>query len=179
MHSARPPPRTFPVCSRSPDRRYGARTVSGSRRLTPQMASRKLLALDFVKQYFARWGGSPSLDEIAAALGVSKQRASELVRALAEDGQILRTPGARRGLDLPEPAQTPSRADLLLMLSDQGWTLTDDGLLIAPEADRVEPAALTKAGLTLVPELDHVAPDDTGDGTGAGDEGADGGNGGV
>ena len=42
-------------------------------RLTPTMASRKLLALDFIKGYFPKWGASPSLREIANALGATRQ----------------------------------------------------------------------------------------------------------
>ena len=68
-------------------------------RLTPAMVSRRLQVLDFVRRYIARWGGSPSYGEIAAACGISRNRAHKLVRALVHHGLIGKVPG-ERGLRL-------------------------------------------------------------------------------
>jgi SOS-response transcriptional repressor LexA len=109
------------------------------RRLTPTMRSRKLQALDFIKRYFAQWGQSPSLDEIAGALGVSKQRAAELVHQLSLDLQIRRVRGKTRGITLIDRSEEISEADVLLRLAGLGWQL----------------APLTENGLPALPVLDH------------------------
>lgn len=69
-------------------------------RLTPTMRSRKLQALDVIKRYFATWGGSPSLSEVAAELGVSRQRVNQLIHRLERDGLIAHTRGVPRSLRL-------------------------------------------------------------------------------
>ena len=69
-------------------------------RLRPEMASRRLLVLAFVREYIATWGDSPSQREIAAGVGISRARARELIRALVRSGQLLRRAGSR-GLELP------------------------------------------------------------------------------
>lgn len=135
--------------------------------LKPTMCSRKLIALDFVKRYFAEWGASPSLDEIAAALGVSKQRAAELVRMLSADGQLLHTAGKRRGLRLVEYVEQMSQADALLRLRDLGWIVHNCERSVSrkPGGDR----SLTNKALPPLPVLDHD-PSTDGDGWGFNDE---------
>lgn len=132
------------------------------------MVSRKLLALDFIKSYFARWGASPSLDEIAAALEVSKQRAHELVQQLSEEAQIRHTRGKRRGIELVDPAQQMSQADALLRLRELGWRVSNDEKIIEPNPPEVQPP-LTKAELPSLPFLDHDPERDIGVGNGHGD----------
>lgn len=112
------------------------------------MRSRKLQALDFILGYFARWGGSPSLEEIASALSVTRQSAHYLVKQLAADGRVLHTPGVHRGLRLVDPQAAISLAQALLVLRRCG-VLKD--------------APLTDEELTGLPVLDHdpgSAPED-------------------
>ncbi|HEY0116271.1 MAG TPA: hypothetical protein VGB54_11155 [Allosphingosinicella sp.] len=120
------------------------------RRLKPTMASRKLQALDFIKRYFAAYGDSPSLAEIGAELGVSRQHASDLVHQLAVDQMIRHVAGKRRGIRLIDRKEEISEADALVILARQGWIVNDAGL--------------TKSGLPMLPELDH----DPGSGSGTG-----------
>lgn len=88
-------------------------------RLSPGMASRRLLVLAFVRGYIGKWGQSPSYGEIAAGVGVSRVRAHQLVRKLVIDGQLLRHPGPR-GLSLPE-----TRDEALRVLRELNWTVDE------------------------------------------------------
>lgn len=117
------------------------------RRLTATMRSRKLQALDFIKRYFAMFGHSPSYDEIAAALGVSKQRAAELVARLSAEAQIERVAGKVRSIGLPGRGAELSEADVLLRLKELGWAIAGDA--------RTVTAPLTEKRLTELPFLDH------------------------
>jgi len=110
------------------------------------MRSRKLQALDFIKRYFAQWGHSPSLDEIGAELGVSKQRANELVGQLSLEQQIRRVSGKKRGIELVDPKEEISEADALLRLRQLGWILPETSLSVR---------TLTETGLNDLPRLDH------------------------
>lgn len=112
-------------------------------RLRPEMASRKLLVLDFVRDYIARWHASPSYGEIAAGVGISATRAKQLVKALAREGQLLRKPGPR-GLSLPE-----DRDEALRLLEDLGY------IALAPDCPNPT--------LQVPPVLDYI-PDAKGDG---------------
>jgi SOS-response transcriptional repressor LexA len=138
-------------------------------RLTPTMSSRKVQALDFIKRYFAEWGRSPSLGEIGAALGVSRQRAHELVAQLKSEAYIRNTAGQRRGLRLVDPKQEMSVADALLVLSEAGWKVFNDVQFVAlPLGEMAEP--LTFPELPEVADLDHIPPIEFGAGR---DDGAD------
>jgi SOS-response transcriptional repressor LexA len=117
------------------------------RRLKPTMRSRKLQALDFIKRYFVEWGHSPSLDEIGAALDVSKQRASALVEQLSLDKQIHVVKGKRRGIELLDRGEQLSEADMLLRLKAMGFTVN-------PVA-KIYGHPLTETGLPALPFLDH------------------------
>ncbi|HEY0131647.1 MAG TPA: hypothetical protein VGB57_09595 [Allosphingosinicella sp.] len=120
---------------------------TGNRRLKPTMRSRKLQALDFIKRYFAEWGHSPSLDEIGAALEVSKQRASELVQQLCDEDQIQRVVGKRRGIVLIDRGEQLSEADVLLRIKQLGWSVN--------ASEGTVGRTLTQTGLPDVPELDY------------------------
>ncbi len=122
-------------------------------RLKPTMVSRKIQALRFIKEFYAEWGSSPSLEEIGAALGVSRQRAHALVCKLDADRAIMRRPG-NRGILLPDPALMMSRSDALLLLQASGWKVSVDGANVGMPACDVWP--LTESGLPLIPELDHI-----------------------
>lgn len=67
----------------------------------PTGASRKEQAYDYIKRYILREGRSPSMGEIAVALGVSDTRAKALVKKLALEKMISRAAGAQRGIGIP------------------------------------------------------------------------------
>lgn len=119
------------------------------------MRSRKLQALDFIKGFFARWGSSPSLGEIAAELGVSNKRAHELVGQLADEGLIRRRKGKHRGLELVGGKGPMSQADALLQLRECGWVVDNDAKTVAPTLPEGAFPPLTNMGLPMLPELDH------------------------
>lgn len=152
------------------------------RRLTPTMSSRKLQALDFIKRYFAGWGHSPTLGELAAELDVSTKRAHDLVHQLSVDKMIEVTVGKTRGIRLVERGEELSQADILVLLARRGWTVgVADSVVRPPEG---QPGAsqelneellrtLTEKGLPDVAELDHVASLDEDEGSGTSGEEAE------
>lgn len=151
-------------------------------RPTSAMSSRKLLALDFIKRYFATWGRSPTLGEVAAVLGVSTKRAHDLVHQLANEKMIEHIAGQPRGIRLPDRSEELSEADVLVRLAALGWTIGQGDRMIMPPlgaafaigAEGPIPAApgspacgpLTEKGLHELFELDHDPGQATGAGTG-------------
>lgn len=120
-------------------------------RLSATMASQRLLVLDFVRKYIARWGYSPSHGEIGAGLDIDRSRVRRAIRSLSADGLLIRTPGTR-GLAIPD-----AEADALRQLRALGWIINPQHEVIA-KATLLPPAA-----------LDYVEPDERGvadDGTG-------------
>jgi hypothetical protein len=95
-----------------------------SLKLRPEMTSRRLLVLAFVRDYIGRWGASPSYGEIANGLCISPTRARQLVKALVSAGQLLRKPGAR-GLSLPT-----LRDEALRQLRELGFAIDEDILQV-------------------------------------------------
>ncbi|WCT78649.1 LexA family protein [Novosphingobium humi] len=90
-----------------------------SRRLRPAMVSLRLQVLDFVHDYIARWRHSPSLGEIAAAVGVRRQYAHQIVGNLTASGLLIKIPGPR-GLRLPQ-----QRDEAVQLLRSLGWSVDD------------------------------------------------------
>ena len=128
------------------------------------MSSRKLQALDFIKCYFAQWGQSPTIGEIASTLGVSRQRAHDLVHQLSTDAMIEVVAGKPSGIRLLERGAELSEVDILLQLAAREWTIAHGDLVLhAPEehgANRAGAAAtvlgaLTRTELSRLPVLDH------------------------
>ncbi len=103
------------------------------------MASQRLLVLDFVRRYIARWGFSPSQGEIAAGLDVHRDRVRRAVRSLVRDGMLLRG-AASRGLALPG-----AEAEAVRQLQGAGWTI-DAAARRAAKAPLLPPAALDYTG---------------------------------
>ena len=128
-------------------------------RLSPVMSSRKLQALDFIKRYFAQWGHSPTLSEIAAELGISAKRAHDLVHRLSDEKMIEQIAGKTRGIRLVDKGEQLSEADVLVRLAGLGWKIgRDSKFILPPEDDELGRAlrALIEKGLHELPELDHV-----------------------
>jgi SOS-response transcriptional repressor LexA len=121
-------------------------------RVSPEMTSRKLQALDFIKHYYLRHGASPTLGEIAAGLGVSRQRAFALVDALEREGLVKRVRGQSRGIMLANAAAQVSESDALLQLQAAGWRV----LVGSQELGQPFAAPLTDQGLSDLPYLDHL-----------------------
>ncbi|NLS26203.1 LexA repressor [Sphingomonas sp. S2M10] len=118
-------------------------------RLTPAMSSRKLQALDLIKRYYLRHGSSPTLGEIAGGLGITRQRAHSLVRALERDQMVQRARGKTRGIMLANAAAQVSESDALLQLCEAGWTVRIGNMELVP------PGTLTTTPLPAGPALDH------------------------
>lgn len=112
-------------------------------RLTPSMASFRLLVLDFVRQYLSRWGQAPSYSEIAAGLGADRSRVRHAVKKLVRQGLLMQAPHPR-GLSLPE-----DMARAIDALRSAGWTI-DAGSKSA-----------TNAALPGAVVLDYASADDS------------------
>lgn len=125
-------------------------------RITRDMRSRKTAALDFIKAYWARWGRSPSQGEIAGHLGVSRQRARELVQALSTERQIEVVKGKKGGITLPDRSEMISVADALLRLQAEGYIVMGEeegtGASLAVLGDR----PLSYPPLSMPPDLDYL-----------------------
>lgn len=109
------------------------------RRLKPEMASQRLLVLDFVRDYLTRWGASPSHGEIAAGLSIHPDRVRRAIRKLVRDGMLVRRAGPR-GLSLPE-----AEAEAIRQLRGAGWTI-DSAARRAVKAPLLPPAELDYPG---------------------------------
>jgi len=127
--------------------------------LSPAMASRKAQALAFVTTYLADWQYGPSYAEIGAGLGVSRERARQLVRALVRDGKLLPPNGKRRGLRLPD---TIDRA--VMELRAAGWHVDGD-IVAAPAVAPPSPnwPLMLIAELGQIVETGDSDDDDSGD----------------
>ncbi len=129
------------------------------RKLSPEMASFRLLVLGVVRAYWADHGGSPSYGEIANALDTNRMRVKRAVLALVEGGKLLRTPGPR-GLRLPDQHE-----DALNRLRELGYAIDPERKIVSFPGQPV-----TKPILPIPPELDYPRDSERGDGTGDGDE---------
>jgi biotin operon repressor len=116
------------------------------------MASFRLLALAFIRDYVALMGQSPSYGEIAAKLDSNRTRVRKAVKSLVADGLLLRTPGPR-GLALPS-----MREEAVRQLRALGWRVDEDALEAnAPVTNPplLPPAALTYPANRIVSEDGH------------------------
>lgn len=79
-------------------------------KLTPK----QLQVVDFIRQYNREHGLSPTLDEIAAELGVSKVTIFEHLKALERKGAVQRAYHQARSVELaPELARSPEEETML------------------------------------------------------------------
>lgn len=63
--------------------------------------SRKAQAYAFIRHYIMTMGHSPSIGDVAKALGVGPTRAKALVHQLSKEKAIERAPGAQRAISIP------------------------------------------------------------------------------
>ena len=130
----------------------------------PPQLSRKAQALAFIEQFLTTKGHSPTIGEIAQALGVSDTRVKSLIHVLAQERAIVRAPGAQRGISVPGLAERAAIAQLRAA----GWKIDEDVRHAGPEG-------FPKGHLPLVAVIKHiVAPEsgEGGDGYGGGRNGA-------
>lgn len=67
----------------------------------PVLPRRKQQAFEFIRRYLLSHGRSPTMEDIAIALGVSDTRAKALVKKLAAEKMIVRPPGGQRAITIP------------------------------------------------------------------------------
>lgn len=115
-----------------------ALTIEGAR-----PATRRDEAYAFIRSYIIRNGHSPSMDDVACALGVRKTRAKALVHQLAVKKMIERVPGAQRGITIPGLV----RELVLEELRREGYVVNKDAETGAP---------CPKGHLPLIAILEHV-----------------------
>jgi LexA DNA binding domain len=111
----------------------------------PAMPTRKQQALAAIIAHIRRTGHSPSIGEIAAALGVGLTRAKALVHQLAVDKSIERAAGAQRATSVPGLFEQL----VLEKLRADGWVVDRDALDPCP-----------KGQLPLVAVLEHIPDPD-------------------
>lgn len=98
-------------------------------KLSPSMASFKVLVLKFVIDYITANKVSPSQGEIERGLDSTRSRVRDALRSLLKEGLLLRRPG-ERGLALPS-----QEGDALRLLLGLGWK-AKEGVLQAPSRYR-------------------------------------------
>ncbi|NJC33880.1 SOS-response transcriptional repressor LexA [Sphingomonas jejuensis] len=103
----------------------------------------------FIVEYIIQRRFSPSMDEIRAHLGVSKQRVGTLLAQLVKDGSIERPMGTQRAIVVPGLMVEIAKRELRAV----GWVVDED-------MKRARFAApLPQDNLALVAIIEHV-PDD-------------------
>lgn len=123
------------------------------RRLTPAMASFRLLVLDFVRDYIERQGASPSYGEIAAGLDSNREYVRNAVRSLVRDKLLLQG-NSPRSLAMPSQRDAAIRA-----LEGLGFRIDEDARTITKPL--TDPPLLPPAALTY-PIREHGREDDDG-----------------
>jgi SOS-response transcriptional repressor LexA len=90
----------------------------------PVLPSRKQQAYEFIRRYLLSHGRSPTMEDIAIALGVSDTRAKTLVKKLTAEKRIVRPPGGQRAITIPGLIEQ----HLLDRLHELGVVVNDDFL---------------------------------------------------
>ena len=127
-------------------------------RLSPEMASFRLLVLAFVRDYIGMMGVSPSYGEIAARMdnGCTRSRVRAAVKSLVRDGLLIKIKG-HRGLRLPS-----IRQEAIKQLRDLGWVVDEDSkTALRP---RPNPTLLPPPGLDYTTSRDPLSRDGETDG---------------
>jgi hypothetical protein len=125
-------------------------------RLLPGGASRKMLVVSFVQQYWRRWGVGPSYGKIADAMEIEKSTIRDAIKRAERDGFLQRPGvphgGVQLGPKLARPAEArPSpveAAELIAQLRAAGFVVVG-----APNAPTICP-------LPLMPPFEHLPDPD-------------------
>jgi SOS-response transcriptional repressor LexA len=104
-------------------------------------------ALAFIIDRLVKTGTSPSYDEVARELSVSKPRAQELVKQLIADGVIEKTPGAQRALRIRDVVR--ARSIVEQFARSLGWT-------VAPQLSFELQKPFTHVQLPMLPAFEHL-----------------------
>jgi hypothetical protein len=128
----------------------GVRRMEVPLRLSSTSASRKFIALEFIKRTIVQRGVGPSLREIGAYLGnISNSRVHEIVAKLVQEGYILKQPGVAYGISLPDIAENLSESDIIRRARQLGYDLRR--VFNGPSSE-----------LPMPPMLDHIPDIDIG-----------------
>ncbi len=111
---------------------------------------RKAEVLAFVCEHILSKGSSPSMLQIAAAFGFSRQRAKTLIDDLTELKLIHRAPGSQRAISVPGL----QRQALIAALRQRGVVVDDDFDLYGTTWP------LPQSNLPLVAIIEHIPDDD-------------------
>lgn len=109
---------------------------------------KKDVLLAFIMERLVQSGRPPSLDEMAKALAVSKQRVRDLRAQLVVDGRLRHTPGAQRDLIVVDVAG--NRSTLTTVLERLGWGVNSQAL-----PARLRP--LPQDNLPRLPAIEHLS----------------------
>ncbi|WP_156680054.1 hypothetical protein [Sphingomonas profundi] len=100
----------------------------------------------YIVERIVRSGTSPSNEEIGRKLGVSKQRAKQLVDELLERRVIEKTPGSQRNLQVRDVAQ----CRLIIVAR-----LRELGLIVADPLGKLQ-QPFTQEQLPILPPFEHL-----------------------
>lgn len=90
--------------------------------MLPAPPTRRAEALAYITQHLCTKGHSPSMNDIALALGVGLTRAKTLVHQLAAERMIERAPGSQRAISVPGLTEKM----IAEKLRAQGWIVDED-----------------------------------------------------
>ncbi|OWK32280.1 LexA family protein [Sphingomonas mucosissima] len=112
----------------------------------PAALLRRDQVLAFIIERIARFGVSPTYEEISAELAVSPSRSKELVAQLIERGIVEKTPGGQRSLRVRDVAG--SRNALEAVMRKLGWITAE------PMGGLQQP--FPNGQLPMVPPFEHL-----------------------
>lgn len=114
-------------------------------------APRRDEAYAFIRTFIVEYGHSPSMEEVAIALGVRRTRAKALIHQLAVKKMIERVPGAQRGISIPGLA----REMVLMELRRDGYVVDKDVLVGGPCPQGHLPLIAVLAHIPAIVAGDH------------------------
>lgn len=130
-------------------------------KLTPK----QFQIVTFVREYNREHGFSPTLDEIAAEMGVSKVTIFEHLKALERKGAVVRTYHKARSVELaPELARGPEEATLLPLVGIIAAGAPIEALEVPDTIDIAELFDVKKAPFVLQVRGDSMIGDGINDG---------------
>lgn len=125
----------------------------------PARRCRREDALAFIVDELASKGASPTYEELAKALGVSKTRARQLVDQLIALGVLEKVPGALRALRIRDVVR--ARQLLAEFAGLLGWTVAGPlGALEIPDTPRRRGKPCPRVQLPVLPPFEHLPDPD-------------------